>query len=99
MSDRENLAIDDLLKQFSDFFKQYLTNPVFRNNINFLMNVPIQEKDIQNMLKTIDIIDEKYDYQLSDKLSKRPWIPNILSKDETLELLLPPPLEELLPLW
>ncbi|MBR1729429.1 MAG: DUF1792 domain-containing protein [Selenomonadaceae bacterium] len=28
-------------------FKAYVTNPVFRNNIDLLMKVPIQEKDLQ----------------------------------------------------
>ena len=92
MSDKDNLMVDSLLKQFNDFFKQYLTNPVFRSNIDFLMRVPIQAKDTQNMLKVIDIIDEKYDYELSDKLSKKPWIPNILDKEASFKLINTPPL-------
>lgn len=98
MSDKDNLMVDSLLKQFNDFFKQYLTNPVFRNNIDFLMRVPIQAKDTQNMLKVIDIIDEKYDYELSDKLSKKPWIPNILDKEASFNLINTPP-TEFLPAW
>ena len=92
MNDKDNLMVDSLLKQFNDFFKQYLTNPVFRNNIDFLMRVPIQAKDTQNMLKVIDIIDEKYDYELSDKLSKKPWVPNILDKEASFNLINTPPL-------
>ena len=96
-----NVTLDDLIRPFGELFKQYLTNPIFKNNIDFLMKVPIQEKDIQNMMKVMDIIDDNYNYELSDKIAKKPWIPTILDKEETIKAIFSPtpPPQELLPNW
>ena len=72
----ENVTLDEIFRQCSKIFEQYLTNPIFRNNMNLLMQIPIQEKDVQNAMQILQMVENKYYYELVD--SKTPWKPQIL---------------------
>ena len=41
---KQEITLDDVISQFGELFKEYLTNPIFRNNMNLLMQTSIQEK-------------------------------------------------------
>jgi len=58
-----------------DIFSKLLTNPIFKNNIDLLTKIPIQEKDAQNILQTLGFVEDKYYYELMDT---RPFKPKIL---------------------
>ena len=83
----KEMSLDEMIRQFGELFKAYLTNPTFRNNINLLMKVPIQEKDERNMLQTFHMVADEYLYALTDPAVKKPWKPNILTSDETKDLI------------
>ena len=68
-----------------ELFRQCLANPIFRKNIEYLMNVPIQEKDAQNIMKTLDFVADKYFYEMRDE---QPWRPKILDVPTCIDELL-----------
>ena len=68
-----------------ELFRQCLANPTFRKNIELLMRVPIQEKDAQNIMTTLDFVADKYFYELRDE---QPWRPKILDVPKCIDELL-----------
>lgn len=68
-----------------ELFRQYLDSPIFRNNIEYLMKVPIQENNAQTILNTLNLVNDKYFYELMDV---RPWKPKILDVDSGIDELL-----------
>ena len=83
------MTLDEITKSFGELFKQYLTNPIFRQNIEFLTRVPIQEKDIQNVLKILQMVEDKYYYELEPY--EVPWKPEILDIMSSIDLLIANP--------
>ena len=75
-----------MMAQMGEFFKQYLANPVFRQNLDLLMRVSIQQKDKQNALQILDMVEEKYQYELRNLAET--WKPNILNAEESLDVIL-----------
>lgn len=69
----------------NDFFRQLLASPVFKSNMELLAKVSIQEKDTQNALQTLNLVEDKYYYELLDE---RPWKPRILDVPSGIEELI-----------
>ena len=62
-----------------DVFSQLLENPIFKNNMDLLMKISIQEKDIQNVMQTLDLVDDRYYYELMDTKPRKPKILDVPS--------------------
>ena len=67
-----------------NLFNNLLANPIFKNNIKLLMTVPIQEKDAQNILQTLTLVEDKYYYELMDTTPFKPKILDVPSGIEEL---------------
>ena len=84
-----NLTIDDLTNDLGELLKQYLTNPVFKHNLQVLMETTLEHREYWTKHDTMKMAEDMYYYRLKD--DERPPQPRVLNSQDSCNLMMTHP--------